>query len=165
MTPGAWLVIDRVATRQTQSLASRCRLREIASRNCLEKRVAEDAVRFCSSVQIGDAMIEVGCVHDPRFKGGFPDTLDHCGKSLPCESFDQSGLAGVGVDHSRRNMNLAKTSLPQQRVKRTSYQRIPACSCLQFHLTTNRPARMVAVGIEVSRAMIAFNHRDGSTGL
>jgi hypothetical protein len=68
---------------------------------CLEKRIAKNAARFCSSVQIGYALIEVGFADDLRFKRGFSDTFDHCGKSLPCKSFDQIGLAGVDVDHSR----------------------------------------------------------------
>ena len=137
----------------------------ILDRNGLEKRVTEDPVRFRSSVQIGYSLIEVGFGHDPRFKGGLPNTLDHCGKSLPCESFDQIGLAGVDVDHSRRDMNLAKTSFRQQGVKRPSYQRIPPRSCLQLHLATDSPARIFAVRIEVGGAMIAFDHRDGSTRL
>src|SRR3990172_11444285 len=137
----------------------------IVDGTCLEKRVAKHAVRFCGSVQIGYALIEVGFAHDPRLKGGLPNTLDHCGKSMLRESLDQSGLARVDVDHSRRDMNLGKTGFPEQGVKRPSYQRIAACSCLQFHLATNSPARIIAVRMEVGGAVIAFNHRNGSTGL
>jgi hypothetical protein len=54
----------------------------------LKKRVAKNAVCFCSTVQISYALVEVIFAHDPRFKRGRPDTHDHRGKSLPYESFD-----------------------------------------------------------------------------
>src|ERR1700737_1062363 len=78
----------------------------------LKKGVAKNAIGFRGPAQIGYALIEVGFAHEPQSEGELPNPFDHCGKSLLCESFDQFGLAGVDVNHSRRDMDLAKASFP-----------------------------------------------------
>src|SRR5271170_2362320 len=82
----------------------------------LEKGVAEHAIRFRSPVKVSHTPVEVGRAHESRLDGGLADAFDHRRKRLLRESFDQSGLARIDVDHSRRDMDIAESGFRQQGV-------------------------------------------------
>ena len=54
---------------------------------------------------------------DSGLDGGSADALDHGGERLPGEAVDQLRLAGIHVDHSRRDADGVEACLAQERIE------------------------------------------------
>lgn len=134
-------------------------------RKRLEERVAENPVRFRCPVEAGDAPVEMGRVDEAGAESGFPDPFDHGGKGLAGESVDQFRPAGIGVYHPGRDPDIIVSGLLQQRKKLASDHGVSAGALLEFDLAADRPVGRFAFRVEVSRAVIPFDYREGAAGL
>ena len=66
---------------------------------------------------------------------------------------------------SRRDANGVEACLAQERIEFSADHGVSAGPALQFHLTLNRLASRLAVGMKIGRAVIAFDHRNRAAGL
>ena len=85
------------------------------------------------------------------------DTLNHSCEGLLREPFDQPGLTGIDIDHSRRYPNGAVACALQQRIELSSDHGVAACPPLQFNLTLNRLTCRFTVRMKIGRPMVALD--------
>jgi len=133
--------------------------------DCFEEGVAEGAVGGGGSVEVLDALVEGFGGDEVGGEGVVADGGDHGGEGLFREAVDEGGAACVDVDHAGGDAGGGEAGFLEERVKLAADVGVAAGAALEFDLAADGGVGGGAVGVEVRRAVVAFDDGDRAVGL
>jgi len=91
-----------------------------------EEGVAEGAVGFGGTIQIGDALVPSALVDEPERKSLVADALDHGNEGVFGKALDKVRTATIDVNHSGADADIAEGGFGEQRIQATANEGIAA---------------------------------------